>query len=168
MPVAWSNRPVTSSPIFTKRLRKLRNSESALGVPATAQACRRTTSASESKPASSEGMSSIGPPVEKESSALSEAGSGARLWAQSLGMLATRCPLSHVRRARESRRADARVEVYSTTYPGRLPNGSRLSCGRPAGWRKDPERQSRSEEHTSELQSRPHLVCRLLLEKKKK
>src|SRR3989442_8984366 len=27
--------------------------------------------------------------------------------------------------------------------------------------------QNRSEEHTSELQSRPHLVCRLLLEKKK-
>src|SRR5690554_7552968 len=26
----------------------------------------------------------------------------------------------------------------------------------------------RSEEHTSELQSRPHLVCRLLLEKKNK
>src|SRR3989442_4696573 len=26
----------------------------------------------------------------------------------------------------------------------------------------------RSEEHTSELQSRPHLVCRLLLEKKKR
>src|SRR5690554_7377847 len=30
------------------------------------------------------------------------------------------------------------------------------------------EEQIRSEEHTSELQSRPHLVCRLLLEKKKK
>src|SRR3989442_3312591 len=29
------------------------------------------------------------------------------------------------------------------------------------------ERRRRSEEHTSELQSRPHLVCRLLLEKKK-
>src|SRR3989442_10640843 len=29
-------------------------------------------------------------------------------------------------------------------------------------------RVGRSEEHTSELQSRPHLVCRLLLEKKKK
>src|SRR5690554_7627091 len=29
-------------------------------------------------------------------------------------------------------------------------------------------RGGRSEEHTSELQSRPHLVCRLLLEKKKK
>src|SRR5207344_3475474 len=30
------------------------------------------------------------------------------------------------------------------------------------------QRRHRSEEHTSELQSRPHLVCRLLLEKKKK
>src|SRR2546429_5381879 len=30
------------------------------------------------------------------------------------------------------------------------------------------ERPERSEEHTSELQSRLHLVCRLLLEKKKK
>src|SRR5687768_18320764 len=31
-----------------------------------------------------------------------------------------------------------------------------------------PTRTRRSEEHTSELQSRLHLVCRLLLEKKKK
>src|SRR5690554_7662293 len=31
-----------------------------------------------------------------------------------------------------------------------------------------PKCEGRSEEHTSELQSRPHLVCRLLLEKKKK
>src|SRR2546422_4700981 len=31
-----------------------------------------------------------------------------------------------------------------------------------------PRRGTRSEEHTSELQSRLHLVCRLLLEKKKK
>src|SRR3712207_7830067 len=30
------------------------------------------------------------------------------------------------------------------------------------------DRQRRSEEHTSELQSRQYLVCRLLLEKKKK
>src|SRR3989442_10241899 len=29
------------------------------------------------------------------------------------------------------------------------------------------QQNGRSEEHTSELQSRPHLVCRLLLEKKK-
>src|SRR2546429_3847727 len=34
------------------------------------------------------------------------------------------------------------------------------------GYRGSPPR--RSEEHTSELQSRLHLVCRLLLEKKKK
>src|SRR5437660_6365040 len=33
--------------------------------------------------------------------------------------------------------------------------------------RREPQ-QIRSEEHTSELQSRGHLVCRLLLEKKKK
>src|SRR5690554_7050214 len=32
----------------------------------------------------------------------------------------------------------------------------------------DQAEKERSEEHTSELQSRPHLVCRLLLEKKKK
>src|SRR5690606_40548828 len=31
-----------------------------------------------------------------------------------------------------------------------------------------PEQKNRSEEHTSELQSRENLVCRLLLEKKKK
>src|SRR5436305_3173374 len=44
----------------------------------------------------------------------------------------------------------------------------------PVGFNDDPEsgltgrplRKVRSEEHTSELQSRPHLVCRLLLEKK--
>src|SRR2546430_6459804 len=31
----------------------------------------------------------------------------------------------------------------------------------------DPDKSSRSEEHTSELQSQSNLVCRLLLEKKK-
>src|SRR5438552_14901563 len=35
----------------------------------------------------------------------------------------------------------------------------------PAPWRRS--RSARSEEHTSELQSPDHLVCRLLLEKKK-
>src|SRR3712207_7266631 len=39
--------------------------------------------------------------------------------------------------------------------------GQALDADRPAG-------QDRSEEHTSELQSRQYLVCRLLLEKKKK
>src|SRR2546422_4951210 len=41
--------------------------------------------------------------------------------------------------------------------PGRLKDRRRPSSAAP-----------RSEEHTSELQSRLHLVCRLLLEKKKK
>src|SRR5437870_11322742 len=36
------------------------------------------------------------------------------------------------------------------------------------GHRQGRRRDLRSEEHTSELQSRGHLVCRLLLEKKKK
>src|SRR2546422_5068499 len=36
------------------------------------------------------------------------------------------------------------------------------------GMRQRSSRPARSEEHTSELQSRLHLVCRLLLEKKKK
>src|SRR5690554_7452637 len=46
--------------------------------------------------------------------------------------------------------------AYSAWKAAALP----LSYTRPVG--------DRSEEHTSELQSRPHLVCRLLLEKKKK
>src|SRR5258708_18795524 len=44
------------------------------------------------------------------------------------------------------------------------------AAGRPAprAGRRSPRWRSRSEEHTSELQSPDHLVCRLLLEKKKK
>src|SRR5947209_11507786 len=42
----------------------------------------------------------------------------------------------------------------------RPPRRSRAMCSRPPN--------VRSEEHTSELQSRQYLVCRLLLEKKKK
>src|SRR5690625_2693998 len=50
--------------------------------------------------------------------------------------------------------------------------GSRLRGGRPAAGRVEEAdrgalRGGRSEEHTSELQSRGHLVCRLLLEKEK-
>src|SRR5205085_11958505 len=40
------------------------------------------------------------------------------------------------------------------------------ACGRRVS--SDREQQTRSEEHTSELQSQSNLVCRLLLEKKKK
>src|SRR5436305_10609889 len=51
--------------------------------------------------------------------------------------------------------------------------GDARTCRSPAS-QQEPRRQEarcpsameRSEEHTSELQSRPHLVCRLLLEKK--
>src|SRR5690554_7520660 len=51
------------------------------------------------------------------------------------------------------------LPIFSTSYPD-LPNG---------GWNATRSLTGpRSEEHTSELQSRPHLVCRLLLEKKKK
>src|SRR5258708_21937706 len=47
--------------------------------------------------------------------------------------------------------------------PGR--RGPRVPHARPAG--ADALGRRRSEEHTSELQSPDHLVCRLLLEKKK-
>src|SRR5688572_32735502 len=42
------------------------------------------------------------------------------------------------------------------------------ATGRRVGRRRQRERRARSEEHTSELQSQSNLVCRLLLEKKKK
>src|SRR2546422_3642002 len=45
-------------------------------------------------------------------------------------------------------------------------HGHPLRPGLESGWHTDC--QSRSEEHTSELQSRLHLVCRLLLDKKNK
>src|SRR5258708_14915348 len=50
-----------------------------------------------------------------------------------------------------------------------LPSGSLPPCTRRlSSWCTDRARfESRSEEHTSELQSPDHLVCRLLLEKKK-
>src|SRR2546422_5758211 len=52
------------------------------------------------------------------------------------------------------------------TWPWRSSVACR-SCTAPSRSDTRP-RESRSEEHTSELQSRLHLVCRLLLEKKKK
>src|SRR3712207_8267516 len=50
--------------------------------------------------------------------------------------------------------------------PGRR-TGGRVRAGRPRAG-SSAARTPRSEEHTSELQSRQYLVCRLLLEKKKK
>src|SRR2546422_1833516 len=49
---------------------------------------------------------------------------------------------------------------------GKLPLEMRVKNGR--GYVSADRNFDRSEEHTSELQSRLHLVCRLLLEKKKK
>src|SRR2546422_5512166 len=70
---------------------------------------------------------------------------------------------------------------YTTLFRSARTRGSRLDSGpmktqRHAAILKivraqtvaSQERLRRSEEHTSELQSRLHLVCRLLLEKKKK
>src|SRR2546429_5637070 len=65
------------------------------------------------------------------------------------------------------RRQDGRrlgSEVPEGSLAGRP--GLREGCRRQAD--RGPDAQGRSEEHTSELQSRLHLVCRLLLEKKKK
>src|SRR5438045_7941442 len=67
-------------------------------------------------------------------------------------------------------RSDWRVRASIATYEA----GKEQAITHPRGWscgtvaptrpRVEPER---SEEHTSELQSLRHLVCRLLLEKKK-
>src|SRR2546429_7311273 len=67
----------------------------------------------------------------------------------------------------------ATTEIYTLSLHDALPifhrghgdRGNRARQGRVRG--RSVARQARSEEHTSELQSRLHLVCRLLLEKKK-
>src|SRR3712207_7783990 len=75
---------------------------------------------------------------------------------------------------------------YTTLFRSRVSFGHRLRREQPAGLvsrhypslhpdkphhqateRRQGQRGTRSEEHTSELQSRQYLVCRLLLEKKK-
>src|SRR6266702_8181562 len=62
---------------------------------------------------------------------------------------------------------------YTTLFrSGAMPEGSPGAaalhpCRHPSHRRRKPVPRRRSEEHTSELQSRGHLVCRLLLEKKK-
>src|SRR5258708_24106120 len=54
---------------------------------------------------------------------------------------------------------------YTTLFRSRSRWSARGPGSAPTGWRRTAPR--RSEEHTSELQSPDHLVCRLLLEKKK-
>src|SRR5258708_22683454 len=54
------------------------------------------------------------------------------------------------------------IKQFSETFTGQDKPRSKQSFEK-----EDDRRDSRSEEHTSELQSPDHLVCRLLLEKKK-
>src|SRR5215217_8842036 len=54
---------------------------------------------------------------------------------------------------------------YTTLFRSRMRTGASRSCRCASS---TTCRRARSEEHTSELQSRQYLVCRLLLEKKKK
>src|SRR5689334_24096389 len=64
------------------------------------------------------------------------------------------------------------TETYTLSLHDALPISGRTRCpprrGAAAPWRSSgrPAPDDRSEEHTSELQSQFHLVCRLLLEKK--
>src|SRR5216684_3468952 len=67
----------------------------------------------------------------------------------------------------------ATTEIYTLSLHDALPisrpsmrAGRRGGCSRRSITPPTPPAASRSEEHTSELQSRLHLVCRLLLEKK--
>src|SRR2546422_5498926 len=74
-------------------------------------------------------------------------------------------PYTTLFRSRVHRDAETRRRPRRTA-----PQRPRLDRVLPIHTRDLPERAAdhRSEEHTSELQSRLHLVCRLLLEKKKK
>src|SRR2546429_1205669 len=77
-----------------------------------------------------------------------------------------------IRRLIERNRPTRAVEIgsllgYSAILiAGSLPPRGRLTCIETSDYLA--RMTKRSEEHTSELQSRLHLVCRLLLEKKKK
>src|SRR5258708_27421463 len=64
----------------------------------------------------------------------------------------------------------ATTEIYTLSLHDALPIYAEIVCGTHTGikWHRQITLGRRSEEHTSELQSPDHLVCRLLLEKKKK
>src|SRR5687768_17758168 len=67
------------------------------------------------------------------------------------------------------RRSTSGCPIATTSRPGSSPTRSPPTPPiSPRGTRARRPGTMRSEEHTSELQSRLHLVCRLLLEKKKK
>src|ERR1035438_10929844 len=62
----------------------------------------------------------------------------------------------------------ATTEIYTLSLHDALPISRRCGIDRHGVHPISSHRHGRSEEHTSELQSLRHLVCRLLLEKKKK
>src|SRR5579862_10061566 len=62
----------------------------------------------------------------------------------------------------------ATTEIYTLSLHDALPISRIPQAYHQLDWHFDPLPPGRSEEHTSELQSQFHLVCRLLLEKKKK
>src|SRR6266581_8758285 len=62
----------------------------------------------------------------------------------------------------------ATTEIYTLSLHDALPISTTCCWTRSAGQAAPAWHCARSEEHTSELQSPVHLVCRLLLEKKKK
>src|SRR5215203_7460688 len=61
----------------------------------------------------------------------------------------------------------ATTEIYTLSLHDALPISSTTTAPHPHGPNRSCRGTTRSEEHTSELQSRQYLVCRLLLEKKK-
>src|SRR3712207_8931662 len=72
--------------------------------------------------------------------------------------------------SRSARRLAAAGHVRRPRARAALPGARRRNApaGRHASALREQTAPTRSEEHTSELQSRQYLVCRLLLEKKKK
>src|SRR6476620_12699017 len=62
----------------------------------------------------------------------------------------------------------ATTEIYTLSLHDALPTSASSCAGSTTSPASPGCRPPRSEEHTSELQSRQYLVCRLLLEKKKK
>src|SRR5438132_7985370 len=79
-------------------------------------------------------------------------------------------PYTTLFRSRGGRAATHQGEVAQAPCEARDPGRERDHAAGPAGHvsLREGSRVSRSEEHTSELQSHSDLVCRLLLEKKKR
>src|SRR3712207_7150095 len=78
-------------------------------------------------------------------------------------------PYTTLFRSRTPPGRSAAATVGSTAHGSSMSSATRSTTSSAGCWSRSPSRsdQVRSEEHTSELQSRQYLVCRLLLDKKK-